>query len=170
MLTALSAIVVAAAIAWAATVIARELRTIRELAAEQQVLDLLTAFAPAIGAAADDPRVLLVWQPLAAAARELFPDAFRRLDRSAGTRFPFSADQIQAAHARWTADWLAWEQAHDAEFKLKAALAEAELAAAGGDRLARARLDAIEREKLALYQRRYTDYVRIAKALQALLN
>ena len=34
----------------------------------------------------------------------------------------------------------------------------------------RARLDAVEREKLDLYQRRYTDYVRVAKALQALLS
>jgi hypothetical protein len=35
--------------------------------------------------------------------------------------------------------------------------------------MARARLDAIEGEKLDLYQRRYADYVRTAKALQALI-
>jgi hypothetical protein len=33
----------------------------------------------------------------------------------------------------------------------------------------RARLDAVESEKLDLYQRRYADYVRVAKALQALM-
>ena len=36
------------------------------------------------------------------------------------------------------------------------------------DRLLRARLDAVEREKLDRYQRRYAEYVRVAKALQAL--
>ena len=35
---------------------------------------------------------------------------------------------------------------------------------------ARARLDAIEQEKLELYQRRYAEYVRVAKALQALVK
>ncbi len=40
-------------------------------------------------------------------------------------RFPFGPDQIQNAHARWTADWLAWELVHDTEYKLKAAAAEA---------------------------------------------
>jgi hypothetical protein len=76
-------------------------------------------------------------------------------------------DEIQAAHAQWTADWLAWERAHDAEYKLKAAAAEADLAAANTP-VARARLEATEREKLELYQRRYQEYVRVAKALQAL--
>jgi hypothetical protein len=32
----------------------------------------------------------------------------------------------------------------------------------------RAKVDAIEREKLDAYQRRYEEYVRVAKALQAL--
>jgi len=170
MLTLLSALIVAAAVGWGAAVVARELRWWRDRTVEARTLDLLTVFTPAIAAASDDPRALLVWQPIAAAARQLFPDAFGALDRAAGARFPFSPDQIQAAHARWTADWLAWELAHDAEFKLKAAAAEAELARSGGDPVARARLDAVEREKLALYQRHYADYVRIAKALQALLN
>ena len=74
---------------------------------------------------------------------------------------------IQAAPALWTADWLAWERTHDAEFKLKAALAAAELAAAGDSEVARGRVDAVEREKLDLYQRRYAEYVRVAKALQS---
>jgi len=169
MLELLSALIVAAAVVWAAARLARELQASRDRATDARALDLLAIFAPGIAAAADDPRALLTWQPLAAAARALFPDAFRALDRASGARFPFSSDQLQAAHARWTADWLAWEQAHDAEFKLKAAAAEAELAASGGDPFARARFDAVEREKLALYQRRYADYVRIAKALQALI-
>jgi hypothetical protein len=39
----------------------------------------------------------------------------------------------------------------------------------GGAPAARARLEAIEREKLELYQRRYQDYVQVAKALQGLI-
>ena len=82
--------------------------------------------------------------------------------------FPFHDEQIHNAHARWTADWLAWEYAHDGAYKLKAAQAEADLEASGGASLARARLDAIEREKLELYQVRYEQYVKVAKALMAL--
>ena len=48
--------------------------------------------------------------------------------------------------------------------------AEEELARAEGSRTLRARVDAIERQKLDLYQRRYAEYVRVAKALQALMN
>jgi hypothetical protein len=132
-------------------------------------LQLLTLFGPAIAAAANDPRALLTWQPVALTARDLFPSAFSALDRAHGARFPFSVDQIQAAHSRWTADWLAWERAHDAEFKLRALMLAHEL----GDEIAsthgRARADAIEREKLDLYQRRYEEYSRVARALQALL-
>ena len=47
-------------------------------------------------------------------------------------------------------------------------MAEQELAASGGSQVMRARVDAVEREKLDLYQRRYTEYVHVAKALQAL--
>ena len=56
----------------------------------------------------------------------------------------------------------------DAEYKLKAAVVEQELAAAGASPVLRGKLDAVEREKLDLYQRRYSEYVRVAKALQAL--
>jgi hypothetical protein len=170
MITIFSAFIVAASVVWAATRVAAELRSSREQAARARTLDIASLFAPGIAAAAEDPRALLTWQPLAAAARKLFPDAFQSLDNASGGRFPFGADQIDAAHARWTADWLAWELAHDVEFKLKAAAAQAELKASGGEQLARARADAVEREKLELYQRRYADYVRTAKALQALLH
>ncbi len=90
------------------------------------------------------------------------------MPRDRGIAFPFGSERIQAAHAQWTADWLAWERTHDAEYKLKAAAVEEELARSEGSPLVRARLDAIEREKLERYQRRYEEYVRIGKALQAL--
>ena len=100
--------------------------------------------------------------------RLLLPAECDALDKAAGGHFPFTTSQIEAAHARWTTDWLAWERAHDAEFKVKAAVAEQEIAASGGAADARGRLETIEREKLELYQRRYQDYVQVAKALQAL--
>ena len=161
-------VVVAAAIAWAGARIAGELKAAREEAARARELLLLQAFAPALAAAAADPRALLVWQPLAKSARQLFPEEFARLDRATGATFPFTSERLQAAHAAWTADWLAWEQTHDAESKLKAAIAAHEVEALGASPLARAKLDAVEREKLSLYQRHYQEYIRTAKALQAL--
>src|SRR5688572_3425680 len=100
---------------------------------------LLSLFAPALAAAADDPRALIAWQPLAATARKLFPVDFAELDAAAGTSFPFGKEQIHAAHARWSADWLAWEGTHDAEYKLKAAAIEEDISASSGSALARAR-------------------------------
>ena len=138
--------------------------------ASERVATLLTLFAPALTAAQQDPRALLVWEPIAIAARQLFPEEFASLDRAMGGRFPFTSERIEAAHSQWTADWLAWELAHDTEYKLKVAVAEHELAAQGGAAVARARLDAVEREKLGLYQRRYAEYVQTAKALQALIE
>ena len=167
----LSAAMVAAAIVWAAVRIAGELRAARAgSGSSERVTTLLAVFAPAVAAAQQDPRAILVWQPMAQAARNLFPDEFAALDRAAGAAFPFSKERIEAAHAQWTADWLAWEHAHDTAYKLKAAVAESEVAAQGGSSVARARLDAVEREKLELYQRRYAEYVRTAKALQALFT
>ena len=148
-----------------------ELRAARAAAGtSERVATLLTLFAPALTETQDDPRAFLVWQPIAKAARELFPAEFAALDRAMGGTFPFPAERIEAAHSQWTADWLAWELAHDIEYKLKAAVAEHELAAQGGSGIARARADAVEREKLELYQRRYAQYVRTAKALQALVG
>ena len=168
MVLLLSGAIVAAAFVWGCVRIASELKATREDAARRRTMDLLTAFLPAAGAVAADSRALLVWQPLAQTARRLFPEAFAEIDRATGAAFPFSADRIQAAHAQWTADWLAWEGTHDAEFKLKAAMAEEDVVQSGGSAAARARLNAVEREKLDLYQRRYAEYIRIAKALQAL--
>ena len=166
----LAALIVAAAIGWAALQIVSGLGAARESAAtDGRVAAMLTLFAPALTATQQDPRAFLVWQPIANAARQLFPDAFAKLDRATGGAFPFPKERIEAAHAQWTADWLAWELAHDTEYKLKAAAAEQEMAAHGASPVARARLDAVEREKLDLYQRRYAEYVRTAKALQALI-
>lgn len=166
----IAALIVAAAIVWAALRVGSATAAARSEQARDRSLKLLATFAPAIGTAAADPRALLVWQPLAVTSRKLFPDEFATLDKAAGGSFPFTREQIDAAHARWTADWLAWELGHDTTYKLKVAEVEHELAASGGSPLFRARLDAIEREKLDLYQRHYAEYIRVAKAIQALIN
>ena len=164
-----AALIVAGSVVWGAVHIVREVRVFRDDGVRARSLQILAAFAPALGAAQTDPRALLVWQPLASTARQLFPDEFAALDRASGAAFPFSGEIVQAAHARWTADWLAWERTHDAEFKLKAAAVEHDLVASGGSPIVRARLDTVEREKLDRYQRRYEEYVRVAKALQAVM-
>lgn len=161
-------VAIAGAIWLAAQQVVRELRLTREAEARARAMMLLGTFAPAIQSVQTDPRALLTWQPLARIARQMYPTESAALDKAAGATFPFSTEQIQAAHARWTADWLAWERNHDAEYKQKAAEVEHELAASGGSPVIRARLDAVEREKLDRYQRRYQDYVQVAKALQEL--
>jgi hypothetical protein len=167
-LTILSALIVAGSIVWAAAQIAGALRKRGDDPARSAML--LTMFAPALAAALDDPRAVLAWQPIAATARALYPKEFAELDRASGSPFPFSPEQIERAHARWTADWLAWERRHDADFKLRAATVEHELGGEAGSAFGRARLDAVEREKLDRYQQRYEEYARIAKGLQALIR
>jgi hypothetical protein len=166
----LASLIVAAAIAWAALRIVAELRAGREETARARTAALLALFAPGVADAQRDPRGFLVWQPIAAIARRLFPSEAAALDGAAGGRFPFTVEQIQNAHAQWTAEWLAWERAHDAIYKRKAAVASAALGAGGDPSTIRGELDAIEQEKLDLYQRRYTEYVRVGKALQSLLT
>jgi hypothetical protein len=165
-----AALIVAGAVMWGAQVVVREARALRAERARERALRILTLFAPAVDAARADPRALLTWQPLAAAARKMFPEEFAALDHASGAPFPFSAEHLQAAHARWTAEWLAWERSHDGDYKLKAAAAEADLQTSGGSPIVRARLDSIEREKLEQYQRRYEEYVRVAKALHGLIE
>jgi hypothetical protein len=140
----------------------------REQHQRNRQLSLAALFAPAIERALDDPRVLLTWQPLAKTLRTRFPEEFAALDSASGSTFPFNKDVLAAAHARWTADWLAWEKSHDATYKLKALAAQQELKGDTTSDLARAKLDAVEREKLELYQRRYEEYVRVGKALRGL--
>jgi hypothetical protein len=165
-----SVLIAAAVVGWGCIRIARELQAVRGETARLRPLQVLSAFAAAPAAAAADPRAILVWEPLARMARQIYADEFAQLDRALGAAFPFGADRIQSAHSQWTADWLAWERTHDAEYKLKAAAVEADLMRSDESTLVRARLEAVEREKLDLYQRRYTEYVRVAKALQALLG
>ena len=159
-----------AAAAWALWRLVSAVRVARDRDLRERSLRLMALFAPGIAAAAQDPRALLAWQPLAGTARKLFPEECAALDGASGARFPFSVDQIQAAHSRWTAEWLIWEQAHDSEYRLKVAEIEEALQGPGGSPVGRARLDAVEREKLERYQRRYEEYVRLGKAFQALLS
>jgi hypothetical protein len=44
------------------------------------------------------------------------------------------------------------------------------LSASAGSVIVRAKLESVEREKLDLYQRRYQEYVQVAKALQGLVS
>ena len=136
---------------------------------EATLRHLLTTFAPAAAAAQLEPKHLLVWYPLAQSSRKLFPDAFKDLDAAAGGTFPFTKEQLKAAHSRWTADWLAWERAHDAEYSLKTAHVQDEIDRAQGQAspLLRTRLAAIEQQKLERYQQRYEEYIKTAKALAA---
>ena len=136
---------------------------------EATLRHLVSMFAPPAAAAQHDPKQLLVWYPLAQWSRKLFPDAFKDLDAAAGGIFPFSKEQLKAAHSRWTADWLAWERAHDAEYSLKTAQVQDEIDRAQGQAspLLRTRLAAIEQQKLERYQQRYEEYIKTAKALAA---
>ena len=155
-------------LAWRVIQIMGEMRANREAAAQGRAMAIVQLFAPALEAVQKDPRVLLVWQPLARVVRQLYPLESAAVDRAAGSAFPFGRDLMAAAHARWTADWLSWERTHDADYKLKAAVAQDEMAAATDSAVGRAKLEALEREKLTLYQQRYEEYSRVAKALQAM--
>src|SRR5437773_7678240 len=95
MLLVFSALIAAGVVAWACLQIARELKAAREQVARGRALQILTAFVPAVGAAHTDPRALLVWQPLARMARQLFPDEFAALDRASGATFPFSDERSE---------------------------------------------------------------------------
>ena len=128
---------------------------------------LLASLAPA--AARGEPRDLLAWRGAAATARRMFPDAVAIIERRTGEAFPFAHEVVDDAHARWTAEWLAWERRHDADFKQRASALEAELSVAGDATPAgRSRLVALDDEKLQTYQQRYEEYVRIGNGLAAL--
>ena len=170
MLVVIAVILLAITIGLSARAIVRAIDAARADAARGRTLTILQTLEPGLEAARADPRSLLVWHSIAGVVRRLFPAESSVLDEAAGAPFPFPADTIQAAHAQWTADWLAWEGVHDAEYKSRAAAAEQQRADSGGSAAARARLEAIEREKLDVYQRRYQDYVQVAKALQSLID
>lgn len=155
-----------AAIAYALWRIGDEMQRRRHEATLQH---LMAMFGPAAAAAQLDPKQLIVWYPVAQTSRKLFPEAFNQLDASAGGAFPFSKEQLKAAHAKWTADWLAWERAHDAEYSVKTAEVQDEIdrVPAPAPALLRTRLAAIEQQKLERYQRRYEEYIKTAKILAA---
>ena len=164
----IAALIVAVAIGGAAAKIFEEMKRAQEEQRRSRQLSLAELFAPGILSAQNDPRVLLTWQPLAKTLRVLFAAEFAALDAASGSTFPFSKDVLAAAHSRWTTDWLAWERSHDATYKLKALVVQDELRGQAESGAGRAKLEAVEREKLDLYQRRYEEYVRVGKALQAL--
>jgi hypothetical protein len=164
----LAAIIVAVAIVVSGGRIVTGLQAAGEERRRARQLSIAALFAPALSQVQDDPKALLAWQPLAKTLRVQFPQEFAALDTAAGSTFPFSADLFASAHAKWTTEWLAWERMHDATYKLKALQAQKALEGDAGSAVARATLEAIEREKLDLYQRRYEVYVRVGKALQAL--
>lgn len=143
---------------------------VRRRRRERAQLQLLAEFGPAVVAARQDPEALVAWSEVARAARNAFPDACARLDAAAGGRFPFSRELVEAAHARWTADWLAWERQHDVEFKEREAAAQQALDGAAPDAAGtlRLRLAAVGQEKLQTYQERYEHYVRVGKAIGAI--
>jgi len=171
LLALIAALLVSGSVILVGLRVAKEMAAARKEELRRRTEQLMNLFATGLSAAAEDPRALLVWQPFAVIARKVFPDEFTALDQASSGRFPFTKDYLEAAHARWTADWLAWERTHDSDYKLKAAEAEEQITASGAPAtLVRARLDAIEREKLELYQRRYSEYVQVSKALQALMK
>jgi hypothetical protein len=160
-------VLVAVAVAGAVFRIGAALERGRREATLRHVQALL---APAVQAVREDPRQFLAWHPVVRSSRRLFPEACAALDAAAGRPFPFGTGEVQEAHAQWTAAWLAWEGSHDGEYTLKAAALQEELTRTGeaGTPLGRARMAALEREKLERYQARYQEYVLTAKALQAL--
>ena len=131
---------------------------------------LLASVGPATARA--DGRELLGWQHVAMALREVVPDAVRTIEQGTGQPFPFPREVVEDAHARWTADWLAWERGHDIRFRQRTSALEAELRDSGEADTAsgQARLAALDDEKLQDYQRRYEEYVRVGKALAALAD
>ena len=159
------ALIAGAAIAFALWRIGDVLRRQRRDAVIQQ---MLATFGPAAASVQRDPTQLLAWYPLAQTSRVLFPDVFKELDRASGGAFPFTKEQLQAAHARCSTDWLSWERSHDAEFALKIAELQADIDRAGqASPLLRTRLAAVEQQKLERYQQRYEEYIKTAKAIAA---
>ena len=135
---------------------------------ERLIALLLASVGPAVARA--DGRELLGWRRVAAALRGLLPEAVREIERRSGESFPFPRKVVEDAHARWTAEWLAWERAHDIRFRQRTSALEAELRESGesGTASGQARLAALDDEKLQAYQRRYEEHVRVGRELEAL--
>ena len=163
-----SSVMLAAAMAWAAAVVARSLKGLQDETARGRQAQLLAFLAPALARVREDPAALVDWHRAADVTRALFPEDAAALDRAAGNRYPFTPADVQDAHARWSSAWLAWERANDIAYKTRLATLQSETARAG-EAVPRITLEALEQERLDVYQRRYADYVRVSKALQALL-
>ena len=159
---------VVAVIGLAMTIYERRVR--KQEHQEQLMAMLLTGSAAAIARA--EPRELLAWQATAMTARRLFPDVVAAIESKGGEDFPIPKKIIEDAHAKWTAEWLAWERHHDADFRKRTSVLEAELQAAGQEHTpdGHARIAALEDEKLQSYQRRYEEYVQVGKKLTDLLD
>ena len=144
--------------------------TVRRRNRDQTLIALFGLFAPVAARAMVEPSELIAWSDTAQAARRAFPDLFQELDRASEGSFPFSRDLIESAHAKWTSDWLAWEQEHDFTYKHRINEIEHELQDASTEKATslRASLEATEQEKLQAYQQRYEEYVRIGKAISEL--
>ena len=157
-------LVLAAVVAAGIAALIVELRRWRR---ERLVVSLIELLGPVAARGRHDPPELVAWSETARTARRLFPDACTELDQAMDGRFPFSDELIEAAHARWTTEWLSWERQHDTEYKKRAARLEATLEGAASDRqrLVRVDLASLEDEKLLTYQQRYEHYVRVGKAL-----
>ncbi len=137
---------------------------------DQLMVVLLTGSAAAVARA--EPRELLAWQSTADVARRLFPDVIADIESKGGESFPIPRKVIEDAHAKWTAEWLAWERHHDADFRKRTSVLQAELEATGHEHTpdGHARVAVLEDEKLQSYQRRYEEYVQIGKGLMGLLD
>jgi len=137
---------------------------------EQLIVLLLTGIGPAVARAA--PRELLAWKRVSDTVRQLFPKAVASIEEADGKSFPLTRNIIEDAHARWTAEWLAWERGHVAEYTHRTATLEAELETSGDQQSSsgRARLAALDDEKLQTYQQRYEEYIRIGNGLIALMD
>ncbi|MEE2635855.1 MAG: hypothetical protein VYE68_01305 [Acidobacteriota bacterium] len=144
--------------------------TLRARRRDAQLLSLCATFGPPIERAQSDPRVLLAWYPVACAMRRQFAEAFAALSADPSKPFPWSPADIEAAHARWTADWLEWERHQDVEHRTMTADIETKLERAEATTIPglKTRLEHLEQQKLEHYQRRYEEYVGVSRALKKL--
>jgi adenine phosphoribosyltransferase len=160
------ALIVAAAIWWTAQQIVGELRAARD-GRRAAGCSCSSSSLPRARRGAARSTAFLVWYPLARSRASCCRPTARLDPRRRIVPVPAGAGA--GAHAQWTMTGSPGSGPTTAS-KLKAATAEQALAASPDSPVLRGRLDAVEREKLDTYQRRCAEYVRIAKALQALTS
>ena len=137
---------------------------------DQLMVVLLTGAAAAVGRA--EPRELLAWHATADVVKRIFPEVIADIESKGGESFPIPRKVLEDTHAKWTAEWLAWERQHDADFRKRTSVLQAELEATGHEHTpdGHARMAALEDEKLQSYQQRYEEYVLVGKGLTGLLD